>query len=431
MSAYVPCGTLMGPRELSCVLAICSIHFVRDPDSSLPTSLWQGAKALSGEHNATKAALAELRARLDDEGRGDLRTQVGINEAARVASMTAAEAELATLRALVEASEKRVSNLDAELAWLRISHRIELMACMCLSLVLSTLLAIHRVTSCQREREREQRIADRRALASSTCSASSYNPSPLTSAATTPRVGPSLPPPGLQHLPTLLQGVVDSASDMGLSSHLPSASEISSPEISPTDPKIGGKGRSHAGGARVDATSSARAPRRARGGQRDLATSLLVPATPLRNAPSHQAVPSDASLTPSRNGHVASPTNGGSCFSLPGAVAAPSHPIADGHSATHRVVAARAAPSGDRPRGDGSVPSWPRLHERARRGGEARASHGRVRMHAVPSSRSMPLLGALMRGGLGVHAPSDDETSQVIPAHYLPPCSLPDCSLDF
>ncbi|KOO30287.1 hypothetical protein Ctob_006892 [Chrysochromulina tobinii] len=103
-------------------------------------------KGLQTETERLSLQVLELRSRFDEEGRGDVLQRVAaVEEASRNHSSNLTEAVDGLFRQLL-ATERRERQLRAEVDHMRLSHRIELMACMCLSLVLSSLLAVHCVT---------------------------------------------------------------------------------------------------------------------------------------------------------------------------------------------------------------------------------------------------------------------------------------------
>ena len=69
--------------------------------------------------------------------------------------------EVKALRELLNETTVREQVLRAEVTRLRLSHRVELMACMVLSLILSSALAFHCVQKQQR-RECNRRVQKRR-----------------------------------------------------------------------------------------------------------------------------------------------------------------------------------------------------------------------------------------------------------------------------
>lgn len=69
--------------------------------------------------------------------------QMHTYEASTRTQLTAFATDVAELRRGLEASEHRESLLRQQIDDMRVGHRLELIACVCLSLVLSTLLAMH------------------------------------------------------------------------------------------------------------------------------------------------------------------------------------------------------------------------------------------------------------------------------------------------
>jgi len=111
----------------------------------------QGFRSLQADMNRTSSSLADLITRLGlDIDRGDLQMQMHTYEASTRTQLTAFATDVAELRRGLEASEHRESLLRQQIDDMRVGHRVELIACVCLSLVLSTLLAMQSVTRHQR-----------------------------------------------------------------------------------------------------------------------------------------------------------------------------------------------------------------------------------------------------------------------------------------
>ena len=104
-------------------------------------------RTMQGELGSATSALAELKARVDDEGHGDLATRVRAVEESNERLSASVEAGLGDLRAMLNESARTEATLVAQLEEMQKHHRVEMMgwlvAWMFLSLVLSSLLAVH------------------------------------------------------------------------------------------------------------------------------------------------------------------------------------------------------------------------------------------------------------------------------------------------
>ena len=101
------------------------------------------------------ATLGDLKLRLDEDGPGELGEKRREAQAHMLRGLEELGEGVRTLREQLNATQQREQRLRVEVDRMRINHRIELMACMCLSLALSSLLAVHCV------QRRQRRIATR------------------------------------------------------------------------------------------------------------------------------------------------------------------------------------------------------------------------------------------------------------------------------
>jgi len=113
----------------------------------------RGMRALASEMNRTSLMLRTVTRKVNDEGRGDLLTQMNSLHVSTNASVLVLNWEIKTLADTLEHVKVETSDLRKEIIHISMRNRIELIACMSLSLALSSLLAIH-CTQAQYQRRR-------------------------------------------------------------------------------------------------------------------------------------------------------------------------------------------------------------------------------------------------------------------------------------